>query len=146
MIQLPHKLSELAQIAVDDIRSVEMRRDVYRVNMGQWHRPQSGVCALCAAGAVMACRLDVPDREDIEAPSFAERFGVHNGNALLAVDELRTGCVGAAIASLTGGYDVWRNIHITHELDREIISYDDDRAQWFLEMNELIADLKQAGL
>lgn len=61
-VQLPHVLSELAQMAVDDVRKCEALPEKFAIWMGTWFAPNmeliGGRCALCAAGAVMANRLD----------------------------------------------------------------------------------------
>ena len=55
---LPDKLSDLLEIALDDLELVEADPH-YAVNMNQWHNISSvnGICHVCLAGAVMAGTL-----------------------------------------------------------------------------------------
>jgi hypothetical protein len=149
VIQLPHKLSDLAQIALDDVMRIRSLPG-YRINMNRWHELLGGSCAVCAAGAVIANRLSVDRESDVFGVDFDKRFGAANAKALLIIDELRSGAVGNAKnllgASDEDAYSVWANNFATHQLDRNIVEYHEDPEQWRSDMLDLIADLRQAGL
>ncbi len=150
MMQLPHKLSELAQMALDDVTAME-NTPGYVVTMGYWHttRHLKMECGVCAAGCVISRRLGVAADVDLDsADSFADTFGRDNSNALLAIDCVREGRIQQALDCVNGGgVDRWYDVsQDDHDLSREMADYADDRAQWHLDMAELIADLTAAGL
>jgi hypothetical protein len=141
MFQLPHKLSELARIALDDVVAVEQLTDRYVVAMDNvFHTPgyieDDERCVVCAAGAVMVQRLNA----DPEIDFGPYEFGTHNGDALMAIDCLREGDVAGALRALQlSGY-------ATSPLDRDLPEYSSENAEWHEAMQELIDDLTEAGL
>jgi hypothetical protein len=141
MFQLPHKLSELATMALDDVVEVEQLKDRYVVSMNAvYHSPGDAGdkrCTVCAAGAIMARRL----LADPELEAWPYNFGTQNGDALYAVDCLRTGDVAGALRHLgLSGYS-------TSPLDRDMPAYSAEGApRWHEAMLELIHDLTKAGL
>lgn len=138
--QLPHKLSELAQMALDDVAAVE-KLEGYSIDMDDvFHAayPDDGLCVVCAAGAVMVNRLGA-DRALDHGP---RDFGPNNSNALLAIDSLRVGQVGAALGRLIHGYSKG----VRHALDRSIAQYATSATDWRADMIRLVADLREAGL
>jgi hypothetical protein len=170
---LPHKLSDLAQIALDDVLKVH-ERDGYIVNMQAWLERHSAACVVCAAGAVAVERLNPARDMDVTGTGsvLITRFGLHNGTALLAVDMLRRGWVGAALsviesetpASTWEGF-AWDRVEPSHHPLNRLISAglaendiepdDDDNLpadqlldseEWGETMRRLIADLREAGL
>jgi len=150
VIQLPHKLWQLLEIALHDVKAVEAKPE-YTVNMIQWHTPrfQGGdTCAVCAAGCVMISRLGVEeDSGHITSAIFHRLFGAHNAAALCAIDELRDGQVGAALGILIDGASSWCEAsHDPHKLDRDVEQYHVDPLQWHSDMDKLLSDLKEADL
>ncbi len=141
MIQLPHKLSELAKMALDDVVAVEQLADRYVVGMHDvFHTPgyneDDERCVVCAAGCVMVQRLKAEPEHDVGP----YEFGKHNGDALMAIDCLRTGDVAGALRTLQlSGY-------ATHSLDRYLPDYSEGDASWHEAMQVLIDDLEEAGL
>ncbi|HTJ17773.1 MAG TPA: hypothetical protein VL494_13430 [Steroidobacteraceae bacterium] len=146
-VLLPHKLSELAQMALDDVEAIE-RSGIHGIEMASWCRWDStgGPCAMCAAGAVAVQRLGL-SRTVVSHVEFYKLFGDHNADALVAVDQLRMGNVGAALLLVEGSED-WETVNDSeeHELNREIPRYGIDMAGWHAGMRALIADLREAGL
>lgn len=138
-VQLPHKLSELAQIALRDLEACERRPDAFEIDMDLWFCPigtaERPKCAVCAAGAVMAQTLGA----DINSThSRAPRdFGEHNSLALRVVDHLRLGWVGVAASTLGD---------CVEGLDRKLPPYQSSPEAFKDGMRALIADLKKAGL
>lgn len=93
---LPNRLSDLIEVAVADCKKVAADKR-YRFNMRKWHYAMPAakgmrVCSVCMAGAVMAKSLGAPFRAELGPGSFLE------SDALLSIDDVRTGSVGLAIA------------------------------------------------
>lgn len=63
---LPDKLSDLLELAVRDVTKCEAEPKRFRLDMGNWHKPDAGrgVCVVCMAGSIMAQTLGVPDSEE----------------------------------------------------------------------------------
>ena len=91
-MQLPHKLSALTRLAINDLQLVMADPD-YKVNMNTWHEPREGKCAVCFAGSVMAKSLGVSQKDNI-SPS---QFGENNNRALCALDLIRIGRIKASL-------------------------------------------------
>lgn len=153
-VLLPHKLSELAQIALDDVLKVSTRPG-FEIDMGTWVRSyHAGFCAVCAAGSVAIERLGISKGDSIrENEELVVRFGAHNAAALCAIDALRQGCVDGALKILADDEDpvaTWYELDLESDMDRSELSrsmpvYGDD-GSWAEAMSDLIADLQKAGL
>lgn len=83
MIALPNTLSGLLELAVQDAQKCEALPELYRLDMGQWHTPEAGVCVICMAGAVIAQTLGVS--HDADAPDMRAPWSTY----LEAVAQLR---------------------------------------------------------
>lgn len=92
-LDLPTKPSELIRVAIKDLIAIEQDRR-YVVDMTEWHRPNSH-CRVCFAGAVIALRVGLLDREII--PS---QFGLKTYCALLALNDFRQGFIHDGVARL----------------------------------------------
>lgn len=96
---LPHKLSDLLEIAVNDAEALQVVPGV-TLNMSSWlvNDPRLKSCSVCMAGAVMLRRGLVTK----EIPTDKQEFypGDCSGNvaALVAINDMRTG-------SFTGAAD-----------------------------------------
>jgi hypothetical protein len=166
-VQLPHKLSELAQIALDDLTTKLEPRGI-RVDLNYWcrleRRPQPS-CTVCAAGAVMVSRLglDVARGQSFGHGWLIEMFGEHNALALVAIDSLRQGQVGVALETLeTQTFKPWQQAPDCEfdddgESDPEAWHGEDGHAlsrrmpeeycaEWRDGMAQLISDLREDGL
>lgn len=144
--QLPHVLSELAQVALDDIAKTPALG--LGIRMTSWCNKRA--CTVCAAGAVMVSRLGMPfaDGEHCGHRWMLDRFGLHNTLALAAIDCLREGNVGFAIATMeTQSLDTWVNDDEgddLHALARPMpVEFGDE---WLAEMRRLVTDLREANL
>jgi hypothetical protein len=162
-VLLPHKLSELAQIALDDT-TTKLEPLGISVNMSAWCRPDrrpGHSCTVCAAGAVMVARLglDVSKGEAFGHEWLVRDFGEHNALALVAIDSLRQGQVGVALNVLSSkSFQPWKDSPEHHDEDfPELWTGADGHAlsrqmddefgeQWREEMLDLIASLREAGL
>jgi len=98
---LQRKLSSLVELAIHDMKKVEKMRG-YRINMIRWHEPFSTddgtgveVCAVCAAGSVMARTLGVPkDQYAVPTPRY---FSIGTNARLDAINCLRCGDIANAM-------------------------------------------------
>ncbi len=158
MFQLPHKLSELATMALDDVVAVSQLPG-FKINMAEWYSPRHKACTVCVAGSVMVRHLHHTGRKIIGSPvTLVEAFGEANARALLAIDMLRRGAVGSALACLARGDVAWREALDSssfddHPLSRDIDPLNEDDTDrdglpplWVDEMTRLVEDLTEAGL
>lgn len=141
-VKLPHVLSELAQLALNDIEKT--RNDPrYVLNMELWHAPASGRCEVCAAGAIMAQSLDAPFSKEVSPEDFDE----HTEKALRAVDDLRAGWFQDAVEEL----GVNASQHQWKQLSRMGLQWEgfDAATEWEgfkHEMKSAIKELQEMGL
>lgn len=92
--KLPGKPSALIRLALADLAKV--RKDPrYKVDMTGWHYKAASKCHVCAAGAVMAKTLKKNINRKFDARNFGEE-----SEALVAIDNMRRGWVGIALAFL----------------------------------------------
>ena len=132
--KLPEKLSDLLQVALEDLRKAEAS-DQYAVNMRDWHLPFRRVCSVCLAGSVMAFSLDADITKNLAPVDFDD----HTSRRLSALDSLRRGAVDDAACQL------WIESDYSH-LDRDVPRYSNNPKQWHKDMEKLVKDLKEAGL
>ena len=93
MKELPNKLSDLLEVALEDLGKCE-KDERYFIDMGDWHEPfHGGRCSVCMTGAVMAKSLDV--RSSIQA--YPSSFDVDTMNKLLAINDIVFGSIWKAI-------------------------------------------------
>lgn len=160
MIQLPHVLSELAQMALDDM-TTKLEPLGLTVDLRSWAKEDSGLghCTVCAGGAVMVARLGL---DPLKGESFGHgwlirEFGWENALALVAIDCLRSGQVGAAVAVLEQkSFDPWEDApRVRRDGDGDHDEYDEHPLsrpmdeeygpEFLADLRELIADLRAAG-
>lgn len=136
-IHLPDKLSDLLDMALDDLREIE-KDGRYIVNMHYWHvavhpREDTTKCYVCLAGAVLARKMNHPMvslHPDGELPE--------NEHKLQAIDHLREGNVDLAFKEL-GLPDP--GLH----LNRDVDWYEDDRVAFTSNLRNLATDLRKLG-
>lgn len=87
-IPLPDKISDLIELAIKDLEYVESKPDIYVVDMGVWHTPNSH-CKVCLAGSVMAGTLKTDPTLRITTYSF----DLDTSEKLEMLDNLRCGYV-----------------------------------------------------
>jgi hypothetical protein len=85
-IKLPEKMSDLIDIAINDLEAVE-QDPKYEIDMGRWHAPEHSAykCSVCFAGSVMAKTFN-SDRGTLLSP---DNFTKWNASRLKALDEIR---------------------------------------------------------
>ena len=133
-MKLPDKPSELIRLALADLALCAADPN-YRIDMGEWHKPEHGVCQVCLAGAVMAKSLNAPRAVELYSSDFPE-----NRQKITALNDLRTGDVSMAFESL--GLD---SSNLDLPLDRVITPYDDDPGAFMADMRALADDLETEG-
>lgn len=146
--RLPDTLSGLIRVALADLRKVEARADIYRIDMSEWHsgtRTRDGSprkCAVCLAGAVMAFSLDAPYSESRIPSDYSDIQ-----KKLWAINDLRDGCVVSAHISLTDGLippdeDI---LNIDNQFICMVPPYEEDPEEFHSQMEELAAALEAVG-
>ena len=99
-----NKLSDLINIALNDLEVVEQMPEIYKVDMGNWHGPQYDgedvwrnsspiICAVCFAGCVMANTLKCNPNDQFH-PSF---FDSDTKLKLVFLDHIRNGFIDDAL-------------------------------------------------
>lgn len=153
---LPDTLHELLDVAMEDVAALEKDPD-YEIQMDEtWHLPTSqfsqetlrtftnprAACVICAAGATMVRRFHASKRRGYRPSSFGHRNEVR----LKAIDWLRLGDVSAAWNILYSD-EPFPDVPIyVSALNREVVIYEKDRAQWWEDAMELHMDLRKAGV
>jgi len=141
MTKLSENPSELILIALEDLERCEADPR-YEVDMGVWHEPfQDSTCQVCAAGAVMAQRLDVGINCSIEPVNFNDDIR----DKLFAINYLRRGNLHLAFGFLD--LDLPDHLEIFYQIDIEYLndlSYA-NRAEWKLHMQDLAGVLAAEG-
>jgi hypothetical protein len=141
MTKLSENPSELILIALEDLERCEADPR-YEVDMGVWHENiLNSKCEVCAAGAVMAQRLDVGINCSIEPVNFNDDIR----DKLFAINYLRRGKLHLAFGFLD--LDLPDHLEIFYQID---IEYLDDlsyanRAEWKLHMQDLAGVLAAEG-
>lgn len=161
MKSLPKKPSELIRVALADLKAVE-KNEKYRVNMNVWHargfeyeRHNNGVlkfdergfpikksehCAVCFAGAVMACTLKVDDSS--EAEPIDKIFSKATTGKLLALNNFRSGYVRDGLLDMGVSHKKLEAV----ESFFDVTDYEDDPAKFKRDMRRLAKKLEEAGL
>jgi hypothetical protein len=147
---LPTKLSELAEISLQELEAVE-RDPRYHVWMGVFAATgmREDKCSVCMAGAVLCNRLgyqggNVWDTDDLD--SCVESVTLYR--KLLAIDALRIGNIDGAqdlmLAGVQRPYESGR--HWTDSQNNAIVDYHDNPKIFKRQFREFIQDLKRRGL
>ena len=134
-MKLPDKPSELIRLALADLALCAADPN-YRIDMGEWHMPEHGVCQVCLAGAVMAKSLNASRADELYSADFPE-----NRQKIKALDAFRDGLVCTALIDL--GHDLSNWGHGAR--NREITSYSKDPDAFMADMHDLADDLEAKG-
>lgn len=131
MRELPKKMSDLLEHALDDLKAVE-QDEKYVVNMNNWHAyTKSKKCIVCLAGSVLAKSLDRPHDETYTLlDDHKER------TKLSVINFLRMGDVDSAALKLGA---------MTRVKNRTITDYSDNREKFVSDILDLIKDLREDG-
>lgn len=125
-------LSELLEIAIDDLKKCE-RSDDYEINMAVWYKT-NGKCSVCMAGSVLAQTMGLgPSRKDFEAEFHSQK------NIINAIDDLRIGNILGAYQTLHGNITKGENTAELHRIEEKINTcpYGKDKDKFFYNMEVL---------
>ncbi len=148
---LPVKLSDLVDLALDDLEKVE-KDPRYMVRMSSWHvspdimmlRGEEPKCGVCFAGAVMAMTMKVPLDRTIEffdeVPDDFEPTPL-KWRKYQALDRFRRGQVDVAIAQLRGDDDC-----DNYSRERNWVSYNDSPERFKEWARAKARELREQGL
>lgn len=144
--KLPDRLSDLIELALDDLAWVIERPDQYEIKMSVWHRKSkiSGLCQVCLAGSVLARTLGV--RADYEE-SFFDNLSTRTQDKLHALNEVRMGNVGVALSRMTQGASSSLigaiQLKAIRSESTPFVEYNTDPTEWHAWMNSAV-DLLRA--
>lgn len=107
--RLPDTLSDLIDLAIKDARGLD--RELYTPDYGEWHTYSylDESCSICLAGAVIAGSLRMSPRRN----THPDHFSHATGHCLLALEDVRMGNIGRAIARVRRGEKYTKE----HEID-----------------------------
>ena len=136
MKQLPSKPSDLIELALQDLESVE-KSPKYEVYMSEWHAytPGADICSVCLAGAVMAQTLKVR-RKQFKSPDEIKDKATQN--ALYALNSFRLGSISHGLKTMEIPHDKVRNIHIP--------PYAEHPRKFKTAMSKMAVSLRKKGL
>ena len=135
----PIKPSALIRLALGDEEKAHASNE-YRVDMGDWHYPNTTKCSVCFAGAVMAFSLGADARTYIQP----QGFDVHTSNCLLALNSFRTGRVYEGLHTM--GLSDMEKEDSHRKLDRYVRPYSKSRDAFRAAMEKLAEELEMIGL
>lgn len=155
--QLPDKLSDLIDVAIDDCEAIA-KDERYALNMFEWHTPaeyavgadgrdsddmEDTRCHVCMAGAVMARRLGVEFGSNAGPGIFDDELELK----LETIDLVRTGSVGAALAHMgaTESEINGQAAHLAHDVIFKGFDNTVCRSPWSA-YREAARILREAGL
>lgn len=100
-IELPSLPSALLRLALNDLEKCELDPR-YRINMNFWHVPKQGApCVICLAGSILAKTINLPINQECSVWDEEDQsITKDNKNKLSAVNQLRLGNIGIALAKL----------------------------------------------
>ena len=134
-MKLPDKPSELIRLALADLALCAADPN-YRIDMGEWHKPEHGVCQVCLAGAVMAKSLNASRAVELYSNDFPE-----NRRKITALNDLRQGDVFRAFDEIDLDLSSWGH----NAPERDITPYHKDPVGFMADMRRLADDLEAAG-
>jgi len=121
--KLPNNLSDLIDVAIADLKKCEKSKH-YKIDMRDWHMSDiDAICSVCLAGSVMAQTCNVSRMGNHEPYEFGEDIE----RKLLALDEIRAGCIYDAF--LTIGFS---KEEIFQKLNEDLIQ---NEVRWLLDSN-----------
>jgi hypothetical protein len=135
---LPAKPSALIRAVLADLRKVEGRPDIYRINMDVWHREHrtDAVCEVCLAGSAISQSLGAQPNEH-RGP---EDFDQETTWKLYALNEFRVGNVFDGLCYLDCA-DRWLGADT-----RRVADYAESPSGFHRDMQKLASELEAAGL
>lgn len=145
--KLPNTMSGLIRVGLADLRATERQKKTYRIDMSQWHQPNSH-CSVCFAGSVMAQSLGANPRRSY----FPDEFSATVKRKLNALNDLRCGEVKDAAERLWKDTaprkleKVWRKLLYNMLKDVHVTPYFTSPEEFKADMTKLATQLEQIGL
>lgn len=128
-------LHELLALALDDLAAIE-KTPGFVVDMGLWVRRINTECRVCLAGSVMVRGLGATGRS-----VYPSDFDEATERRLDALDDLRMGDVRPACEFVLG------EAALDHcPPNRDVADYSYNRDQWWADMHQLLAELREANV
>ena len=134
-MKLPDKPSELLRLALEDEEKCHNSPD-YIVDMEIWHRPLSGKCTVCLAGAVMAQTLE-SNKTMMLSPA---KFDQDTYSKLHALDYFRSGYIDDGLNCL----DIYKPEGGL--LSKVPVNNYKGRDYWLKDMNKIVQMLEEYEL
>lgn len=125
-----NKLHELLEVALADLAACE-RDEHYEIDMCDWVNRKEDECFVCLAGACMVRTLHQEEFYRLSSNDQAK---------MRALNFLRRGEVTFAMHKICIVPD---KVVVR---DRDVTNYHQDRNQWWADMHQLLAELKEANL
>lgn len=134
--------SKAIRQALDDLAAVEAQKDLYTVDMCNYHvyDAEDAKCAVCFAGAVIAGAGNDPKR-NLEPSSFDDK----THNKLRGLDCFRGGDIAEAI-NFFGVKKIPLLLNTDDSFYVDVTDYDDNPKKFKKDMNELADNLEKLGL
>jgi hypothetical protein len=135
--------SDLLLLAIDDLRRAEKSKKKYRVDMDQWHTPNSH-CAVCFGGAVMAFSLDL----DPEVDGYPNNFNRITSCRISALNTVRLGDCNSFVKEFYE-FEISpkvKNKMMDLESSFPVVDYKEDPLLFKKQMKKIAAHLQKHGL
>lgn len=136
---LPDKPSDLIELALRDLESVELRPDAYKIDMRVWHERlgwAAGPCSVCFAGSVMAMTLGRSPEDRLKPTS--QGFDDDTHRKLLALNYFREGGINRGLAIM--------GFQARDFLLRRPGPYDYSPEEFKHDTRKMASDLREVGL
>lgn len=152
---LPKKLSDLIELAVDDVKAVA-RNKKYILDLDHWHIPMFGVgwapkvvhCAVCFAGSVIANTLKKSIHESIGPDDLSKT----DQRAMFALNGVRQGLVVLALYDLEVSerkIEKYKEKYVSTEefyYGGKALQCKEKRKQFYKDMARVVKQLREVGL
>jgi len=146
-VRLPNKLGKMLTKALDDLEWVE-KNPKFKVNMKTFARRlnKSGVCEVCLGGTQLIDGLPNDPINLCDGDSVFSVVSKSLARKMFALDNLRQGLVGEAIAELENPDPKETVFGDGHELDCDVADYHNNPELWKAQMRLLAVKLEQANI
>jgi len=146
-VRLPNKLGKMLTKALDDLEWVE-KNPKYKVNMGAFAKRKSakGICEVCLGGTQLIDGLPSDPISLIDGDSVLNVVSDSLARKMFALDNLRQGRVGEALAELENPDPKEIVYGNDHALDRDVEDYHTNPRLWKAQMRLLAVELEQANI
>jgi len=140
-MKAPKLLSEAILMALEDQLKAEKHPEIL-VDMGMYHDPfmecNSQMCYMCFAGALMHYRFNADLAKKLMPNNFTDAWS----RVFVALDLVREGCVGEALAQMRVPKRKWEKVGSYYDVQL----YDIDRVAFRRQMRRIVKRLQKVGL